>query len=97
MLSRKSDTIFVSHFVSGPSWGSSVQATYTPSIVGDRALQSEDKGNADLTPGDQRSHYDADRPWSVNGHTSQGEPTTRREFHVGNLDAERLYIKHNTF
>jgi hypothetical protein len=31
-----------------------------------------------ITLGEHGSHYGADRPWSVNGHTSQGEPTTRR-------------------
>ena len=60
-----------------------MQATYTPSIVGDHALQPEDKENADLTLGEHGSHYDADRPWSVNSHTSQGEPTARRGFQCG--------------
>jgi hypothetical protein len=60
-----------------------VQATYTPSIVGGHALQPEDKENADLTLEEHGSHYDADRPWSVNGHTSQDEPTTRRRFQCG--------------
>jgi hypothetical protein len=65
-------------FLISASRGSSVQATYTPSIVDDHALQPEDKENADLMLGEHRSHYGADQPWSVNGHTSQGEPTTRR-------------------
>jgi hypothetical protein len=60
---------------------------YSPKIRGMRIQRQ----------GGQGSHYGADRPWSVNGHSSQGEPTTRRSSNVKNLSAGRLYIKHNTF
>jgi hypothetical protein len=79
------------------SQGSPVQSTYTPSVTSNHTLPSEDKENADPTPGEHWIHVDADGPWTE----TVTHPTVNLplgvDSNVRNLGAVHLHIQQSIF